>query len=119
MWQYSHRPPARSLIWRRRETAIGQPAFSAASDRRAFACSTLRKLPIRRYRSNSSRSTALIVPFWFRRATVHINKLAQRNQTGTISAVEREELERYLRVGSFLNVLQAKARLSLAALKAG
>lgn len=54
-----------------------------------------------------------------RRATAHINKLAQRNQTGTISAVEREELERYLRVGSFLNVLQAKARLSLAALKAG
>ena len=50
-----------------------------------------------------------------RRATAQINKLAQRNQNGAISAVEREELEKYLRVGSFLNVLQAKARRSLAA----
>ena len=49
-----------------------------------------------------------------RRATAQINKLAQRNQNGTISAAEREELERYLRVGSFLNLLQAKARRSLA-----
>ena len=52
-----------------------------------------------------------------RRATAHINKLAQRNQHGTISAAEREELERYLRVGSLLNVLQSKARLSLASLE--
>ena len=50
-----------------------------------------------------------------RRATTHINKLAQRNQNGAISAAEREDLEKYLRVGSFLNVLQAKARRSLAA----
>ena len=48
------------------------------------------------------------------RATAHINELARRNQSGKISAVEREELERYLRVGSFLNLLQAKARRSLA-----
>ena len=48
-----------------------------------------------------------------RRATAHINALARRNQKGTISAAEREELERYLRVGSFLNLIQAKARLSL------
>ena len=49
-----------------------------------------------------------------RRATAHINKLALRNQSGTISVEERDELERYLRVGSFLNLLQAKARRSLA-----
>ena len=48
------------------------------------------------------------------RDTAHINELARRNQSGKISAVEREELERYLRVGSFLNLLQAKARRSLA-----
>lgn len=48
-----------------------------------------------------------------RRATNHINKLAKRNEKGTITAVEREELERYLRVGRLVNLLQAKARLSL------
>jgi hypothetical protein len=51
------------------------------------------------------------------RATSHMNKLARRNQKGTISAIEREELERYLRVGSFINLLQAKARLSLSELE--
>ena len=48
------------------------------------------------------------------RATAHINELARRNQSGKISAGEREELERYLRVGSLLNLLHAKARRSLA-----
>ena len=48
-----------------------------------------------------------------RRAAARINKLAERNQRGAISAPEREELERYLRVGSLLNLLHAKARLSL------
>lgn len=48
-----------------------------------------------------------------RQTTAHINALARRNQKGSITAAEREELERYLRVGSFLNLLQAKARVSL------
>ena len=52
-----------------------------------------------------------------RRATTHMNQLARRNQSGKISATEREELERYLRVGSLLNLLQAKARRSLASSK--
>ena len=47
------------------------------------------------------------------RSVKKINQLAQRNQRGTITAVEREVLERYLRVGGLLNLLQAKARLSL------
>ena len=47
------------------------------------------------------------------RSVKKINQLAQRNQRGKITATEREVLERYLRVGGLLNLLQAKARLSL------
>ena len=47
------------------------------------------------------------------RAVKKINQLAQRNQGGKITAAEREVLERYLRVGGLLNLLQAKAWLSL------
>lgn len=46
-----------------------------------------------------------------------ITQLAQQNQQGTISAADRVVLERYLRVGSLLNLLQAKARLALRAVK--
>jgi hypothetical protein len=47
------------------------------------------------------------------RAARRMSTLAERNRRGTISDVERDELERYLRVGSFINLVQAKARLSL------
>jgi hypothetical protein len=47
------------------------------------------------------------------RATGRINELADRNNKGTITAQERQELEKYLRVGSLINILQSKARLSL------
>lgn len=47
------------------------------------------------------------------RASQRISDLADRNNKGTITENEREELERYLRVGSFINIVQAKARLSL------
>jgi hypothetical protein len=43
-----------------------------------------------------------------------MNDLAERNRRGELAATERELLERYQRVGSFLNLIQAKARLSLA-----
>ncbi len=46
-------------------------------------------------------------------ATARMNDLAARNSQGTISDEEREELEKYLRVGSFINLVQAKARGSL------
>ncbi len=47
------------------------------------------------------------------RTSRRITKLSQKNQQGSITARDRETLERYLRVGSLINLLQAKARLSL------
>jgi hypothetical protein len=46
-------------------------------------------------------------------AIERMNTLAERNRRGQITEVERSELEKYLRVGTFLNLIQAKARLSL------
>jgi hypothetical protein len=42
-----------------------------------------------------------------------MNELAEKNRLGTLTEAERGDLEKYLRVGNFLNLLQAKARLSL------
>ncbi|NEP57212.1 MAG: hypothetical protein F6K31_09335 [Symploca sp. SIO2G7] len=42
-----------------------------------------------------------------------MNELAQKNNRGLLSETERQEMEQYLRVGNFLNLLHAKARLSL------
>lgn len=47
------------------------------------------------------------------RAVTRINRLAERNRQGKITARERQELEKYLRVGNLINILQAKARLAL------
>ncbi|MGH7171512.1 MAG: hypothetical protein ACRELF_09605 [Gemmataceae bacterium] len=49
-------------------------------------------------------------------AVAHINALAEKNRQGTISTAERALLERYQRVGNFLNLIHAKARCSLAEL---
>lgn len=46
-------------------------------------------------------------------AIARIDELADRNSKGVITSQERQELEKYLRVGSLINILQAKARLSL------
>lgn len=47
-------------------------------------------------------------------ATVkRIRRLLQKNNSGTIAARERILLEKYLRVGQFLDLLHAKAKLSL------
>jgi hypothetical protein len=48
------------------------------------------------------------------RAKKRIQKLLDKNNKGTINQNERVELDRYLRVGQFLDLIQAKARLSLA-----
>lgn len=48
-----------------------------------------------------------------RQATRQINQLLRKNQRGTISAEERMVLEKYLRMGKFIDVLQAKARKAL------
>jgi hypothetical protein len=53
-----------------------------------------------------------------RRAISRMNQLAERNRKATITPAERQELERYLRVGSLVNLLQAKARLSLKSVSA-
>lgn len=46
-------------------------------------------------------------------ATKRIRLLLQKNNQGDISDNERQLLERYLRVGQFLDLLHAKAKLSL------
>jgi hypothetical protein len=45
--------------------------------------------------------------------TKSIRQLLQKNNRGTISAAERLTLEKYLRVGQLLDLLHAKAKLSL------
>jgi hypothetical protein len=42
-----------------------------------------------------------------------IHELVTRNQADALTPVERSELESYLRVSSFIELVQAKARLSL------
>ena len=46
-------------------------------------------------------------------ALERMNDLAEKNRADTLSEAERMEMEKYLRVGQFLNLLQAKARVSL------
>jgi hypothetical protein len=46
--------------------------------------------------------------------TRRIRALLRKNNAGTITAEERLALEEYLRVGQFLDLLHAKARVSLA-----
>jgi hypothetical protein len=46
-------------------------------------------------------------------ATREMRQLLKKNNRGSITAEERVLLERYLRVGRFLDLLQAKAKLSL------
>ena len=46
-------------------------------------------------------------------ATRRMDELAEKNRQGTITAEEKAEMEKYMRVGNFLNLMQTKARLSL------
>jgi len=47
------------------------------------------------------------------KATNQIRDLLQKNSIGSITPVEKATLEKYLRVGEFLDLMQAKARLTL------
>jgi hypothetical protein len=47
-------------------------------------------------------------------AVARINELAEKNREGTIAPSERALLERYVRVGNFLNLIHSKARCALA-----
>ena len=42
-----------------------------------------------------------------------VQKLQAKNNAGTITDAERRELESYVRVGQFVAVMQARARLTL------
>ena len=42
-----------------------------------------------------------------------MNELAEKNNRGLLSETEHQDMEKYLRVGNFLNLLHAKARRSL------
>ncbi|MEX2120944.1 MAG: hypothetical protein WD847_15240 [Pirellulales bacterium] len=44
-----------------------------------------------------------------------MHALLEKNNAGTLTDLERLEMERYARVGNFLSLMQAKARLSLSA----
>jgi hypothetical protein len=46
-------------------------------------------------------------------AVSRMNELAEKNRQGTLTEGERAEMGKYLQVGNFLNLMQAKARLSL------
>jgi hypothetical protein len=46
-------------------------------------------------------------------ARERIRKLLEANSGRNITSAERAELDKYLRVGQFLDLLQAKARVSL------
>lgn len=46
-------------------------------------------------------------------ATTRIREFLQKKNAGTITSAEESDLQKYLRVGQFLDLMQAKARLSL------
>jgi uncharacterized protein YnzC (UPF0291/DUF896 family) len=62
----------------------------------------------------SPESARAILDLCFDRSAVsRMNELAEKNRQGTLTEAERKEMDAYLRVGNFLNLMQAKARLSL------
>ena len=48
-----------------------------------------------------------------RTATRQINQLLRKNQRGTITTDERILLDKYIRMGTFIDIIQAKARKAL------
>ena len=48
-----------------------------------------------------------------KRDLVKVRRLQDKNSAGTISDAERQLLESYVRVGQFVAVMQAKARLAM------
>ena len=58
-------------------------------------------------------SRAMLDLHFGERARRRIEELLARNRSGDIAIEDRFELEKYLRVGQFLDLLHAKARLSL------
>lgn len=48
-----------------------------------------------------------------RQAISRMNKLARKNRSSQLSETEKQELDNFMRVGTFIDLIQAKARLSL------
>ena len=46
-------------------------------------------------------------------ATNRMRDLLQKNNAGTITPPEKQTLDKYLRVGEFIDLMQAKARITL------
>jgi hypothetical protein len=64
----------------------------------------------------SAEAAKALLGFRFNESAVaRINELAEKNRQGTLTPAERALLERYQRVGNFLNLIHAKARCVLSA----
>jgi hypothetical protein len=63
----------------------------------------------------SAEAAKALLGFRFNDSAVarRINELAEKNRQGTLTPTERALLERYQRVGNFLNLIHAKARCAL------
>ncbi|HTU18358.1 MAG TPA: hypothetical protein VMG10_09895 [Gemmataceae bacterium] len=62
----------------------------------------------------SAEAARALLGFRFKESTVaRINELAEKSRQGTLTPTERALLERYQRVGNFLNLIHAKARCAL------
>jgi uncharacterized protein YnzC (UPF0291/DUF896 family) len=60
-------------------------------------------------------AVAILALHYDRHAVRRMNELADKNRGGVLTESERQEMEKYPRVGKFLKVIQAKARLALPA----
>ena len=64
----------------------------------------------------SAEAAKALLGFRFNESAIaRINELAEKNRQGTLTPDERVLLERYQRVGNFLNLIHAKARCALSA----
>ena len=61
----------------------------------------------------SETAHALLPLRWDRADLDRLHNLTVKNQADELTIVERSELDSYLRISSFLDLMQAKARLSL------
>lgn len=58
-------------------------------------------------------SRSLLAMRFTAEAEANIRSLLDKNNRGQLSTTEREALDRYLRVGQFIDLLQAQARIRL------
>lgn len=66
---------------------------------------------------NAEAAESILALHFSERTRGRIQQLLEGNNPGEIEASDRAELEKYLRVGQFVDLLQAKTRLSLEELR--